>query len=172
MIHLTLPFPPSVNRYWRHVNGKTLISRAGREFRDRVGQILAHRFFPKPLLEELAVAIDLHPPDHRRRDVDNYCKATLDAIEHAGVYVNDSQITHLEIDKGDPLPGGRVIVRIETHTDYLSRRSEMRQLVCCSGCGRDMYRRLDRGGEPYCKRCIVHGKTHAFPEQLDRKPLR
>ena len=28
MIRLTLPFPPSVNRYWRHVGRRTLISRA------------------------------------------------------------------------------------------------------------------------------------------------
>ena len=41
MIELELPYPPSVNHYYRHVGRRTLISREGRRFRDRVGQALA-----------------------------------------------------------------------------------------------------------------------------------
>ncbi len=40
MVELTLPYPPSVNHYWRRVGSKTLVSRAGRRFREDVGRIL------------------------------------------------------------------------------------------------------------------------------------
>ncbi|MBI2930977.1 MAG: hypothetical protein HYY16_04950, partial [Planctomycetes bacterium] len=41
MIELELPFPPSVNHYYRHVGPRTLISREGRRFREEVCALLA-----------------------------------------------------------------------------------------------------------------------------------
>ncbi len=41
MIELELPFPPSVNHYYRRVGPRTLISREGRRFRERVCALLA-----------------------------------------------------------------------------------------------------------------------------------
>jgi crossover junction endodeoxyribonuclease RusA len=170
MIHLTLPFPPSVNRYWRHVGRRTLLSREGRQFRKRVCLVLKDRVMT-PIIGALAVTVDLHPPDRRRRDADNFLKGTLDALEHAGVYENDSQITHLEVDKREPVRDGRTVVRIESYADYLARRNSTFELVCCAGCGRDTYRHVDDPADAYCERCIVPGSTHAFPENLDREPL-
>lgn len=170
MIRLILPFPPSVNRYWRHVGRRTLISREGRQFRERVCTALARRGL-QALSCDLAVAVQLYPPDRRRRDADNYFKAALDALEHAGIYENDSQIAHLEVDKNDPEPGGRTVVEIEPHSEYLKRRSEFVQLVCCTGCGRDTYRHVDDRSDAYCERCISPGRTHAFPEDLDREAV-
>jgi crossover junction endodeoxyribonuclease RusA len=90
MLVLTLPFPPSVNTYWRNIGrGRTIISKRGRQYRDDVvGHVAAH---PKAdmLADRLHVAITLHPPDNRRRDVDNYLKAPLDALTHAGVWADD-----------------------------------------------------------------------------------
>lgn len=36
--------------------------------------------------------MDAFPPDRRRRDLDNLQKPTLDAMQHAGVYEDDSQV--------------------------------------------------------------------------------
>jgi crossover junction endodeoxyribonuclease RusA len=36
--------------------------------------------------------MDAFPPDRRRRDLDNIQKPVLDALQHAGVYEDDSQI--------------------------------------------------------------------------------
>jgi len=110
MIELELPYPPSVNHYWRMVGNRMLISREGRVFRERVCPILrASRV--KTLLGRLAVRIDVCPPDHRRRDIDNVQKAVLDALEKGGAYEDDSQIDLLISERCDLVKGGAVVVR-------------------------------------------------------------
>ncbi|RMF93599.1 MAG: RusA family crossover junction endodeoxyribonuclease, partial [Planctomycetota bacterium] len=79
MIELELPYPPSVNHYWRRVGARTLISRGGRAFRASVCSILAAHGI-EPIDGPLCVSIDVHPPDRRRRDIDNLQKALLDAL--------------------------------------------------------------------------------------------
>lgn len=97
---LTLPFPPTLNLYWRNIRGRTLISADGRKYRVRVVQhVLTERIggFPNGAI---AVSITAFLPDNRRRDVDNLLKAPLDALAHAHVYEDDSQIADLRIRKG------------------------------------------------------------------------
>ena len=109
---LTLPWPPSLNRYYRHtaIRGqpRTLISEDGREYRRRVqrivGPVLAHR-------GRLAVSVLACPPDRRARDLDNTSKALLDALTHAGVWDDDSQIDGLAIWRA-PMLGGMCKVEI------------------------------------------------------------
>jgi crossover junction endodeoxyribonuclease RusA len=111
MLEVQLPHPPSINHYWRRVGLRTLISREGRRFRERVMTILAARRI-QPLAGALAVQVEIHPPDHRRRDLDNVQKALLDALQHGGAYADDSQIVRLEIVKCPPVEGGKTVVRI------------------------------------------------------------
>ncbi|HAN99482.1 MAG TPA: hypothetical protein DCQ98_19585 [Planctomycetaceae bacterium] len=111
MIELSLPFPPSVNHYWRRVGARTLVSRTGRAYRATIVALLRDRAAP-PLQERLTVEIEVHPPDRRRRDLDNLLKALIDALAHAGLYADDSQIDRLLIERRGPLAGGRVVVRL------------------------------------------------------------
>lgn len=111
MIELELPFPPSVNHYYRRVGPRTLISREGRRFRDRVCALLAVRRVD-PLAGPLTVEIEIYPPDRRRRDIDNVQKALLDALQHGGAYRDDSQIEDLRIKRCHCVPNGRTLVRI------------------------------------------------------------
>ena len=111
MIEFELPYPPSINHYWRRVGPRTLISREGRRFRQRVLAILAARRI-EPLVGPLAVEVDIHPPDNRRRDIDNVQKALLDALQHGGAYEDDSQIVRLTIEKRQSVENGTTIVRI------------------------------------------------------------
>lgn len=112
MIRLELPFPPSINHYWRRVGTRTLISRGGRAFRQSVCSILAAQRL-RPMEGKLAVSVIVHPPDRRRRDIDNLQKALLDALEHGGAYLDDYQIVKLSIERGDPVSGGKTLVTIE-----------------------------------------------------------
>ena len=111
MIELELPYPPSINHYWRRVGSRTLISREGRRFRRSVMATLAAMSID-PMSGPLKVDVEVFPPDNRRRDVDNLQKALLDALEHGGVYDDDSQIVRLSIEKGEVVSGGKTIVRI------------------------------------------------------------
>ena len=112
MLEVELPYPPSINHYWRRVGPKTLISREGRQFRARVVAILAAMDL-KPLTGELVVEVDVSPPDQRRRDIDNTQKALLDALQHGGAYRDDSQIVRLVITRCEPVEGGKTVVRIQ-----------------------------------------------------------
>lgn len=112
---ITLPFPPSVNHYWRHVvigrSARTLISKRGREYREAVlAQCLVQRI--AQLDGPLQCTVDLYPPDLRRRDCDNYAKGLLDALDHANAYGDDSQIIDLRIRMHAKHPPGMVVVTL------------------------------------------------------------
>lgn len=111
MIELELPYPPSVNHYYRRVGPRMLISREGRRFREKVCAHLASTGVG-PFTGPLRIEIEIYPPDKRRRDIDNVQKALLDALEHGGAYRDDSQIVRLEIVKCGCVPSGRTLVRI------------------------------------------------------------
>lgn len=104
---LILPFPPSVNTYWRHPNkgafsGKSLISAAGRKFQSAACAAIVEqlRRLPKPTSAPASVEIVLFPPDNRIRDLDNYNKALFDALTHAGVWEDDSQVKRMLVEWG------------------------------------------------------------------------
>ena len=113
---MTLPYPPSVNHYWRRVGPRTLISREGRTFRTNVCALLAGGSGNGPRKPpsggRIALAMDAFPPDRRRRDLDNLQKPVLDALEHAGVYEDDSQIDLLITRRREVVPEGRLLVNV------------------------------------------------------------
>lgn len=112
---IVLPFPPSVNRMWRSVNGRNILSKVGRDYRENGLKVLETQTGKKPWPElgRLSVSITVYPPDRRRRDIDNMPKAVLDLLTHGGVYGDDSQIDRLVIERGPVEKGGRVEVRVE-----------------------------------------------------------
>lgn len=90
-----LPWPPSVNCYIRRGNNRSYMTKKGKEFRAEVHASIDSE---RPLLGgRLAVSIELTPPDKRKRDIDNHIKAALDALQHGGVFVDDSQIDLLRV---------------------------------------------------------------------------
>lgn len=112
-MELTLPYPPSVNRYWRNVRGRTLVSSEGRRYRAAVA-VACHQAGVDGLRlgGSLAVEISAHAPDRRRRDLDNLGKALLDAVVAARVILDDGFIDDLRIVRGATAEGGAVHVQI------------------------------------------------------------
>jgi crossover junction endodeoxyribonuclease RusA len=90
-----------------------VISREGRRYRTEVCAALA-AIRGQALSGRLSLRMVVCPPDRRRRDLDNTQKALLDALAHAGVYHDDSQIDRLISERGPVVPGGRVLVEIST----------------------------------------------------------
>ena len=111
-VKFELPWPPSVNRYYRHVGPRVLISREGRRFRMMCVSRLAGAF-PK-LAGRVKLKGEFYPPDSRRRDLDNVLKCTLDSLVHAGLMEDDSQIKHIDIEMMSPVPPeGLVYIELE-----------------------------------------------------------
>ena len=115
---IVLPYPPSVNTYWRHpttgkLAGRHLISEAGRRYREAVAQLAVTERWSKHAADQrLAVHIEAWMPDRRRRDLDNLLKAALDSLTYAQVFADDSQIDRLSIER-HPTLGGMLKVRVE-----------------------------------------------------------
>jgi len=114
---LELPFPPSVNTYWRHptkgkLAGRHLISpEKGGESRQAVMDEASRYQLPK-MDGRLSVAIVAPPPDNRRRDLDNMMKGLLDGLVHAQVIEDDGLIDRLTIERGVVCQGGKVRVYV------------------------------------------------------------
>ena len=109
---IQLPWPPSVNHYYRRVGHRTIISREGRAYRKEVCTIL-RSLHVRTLEGDLQLVIDAYPPDKRRRDLDNILKSMIDALQHGGAYKDDSQIKDFECHMREPhRPHGKVIVRL------------------------------------------------------------
>jgi len=111
MIQLLLSFPPSVNHYWGQRGNHRFLGKRGKEFRREVAEACLEANIDT-LHGRLAVHVALFPPDRRKRDVDNILKPLLDACEHAGCFVDDSQIDELHIIRQPVRKGGACTILI------------------------------------------------------------
>lgn len=113
---LELPFPPSVNQYWRNA-GRTLLSEQVRSYHRQAQALIAiqlagmqPRF--EPFYRPVAVDILLTPPDRRRRDLDNFLKALLDSLTRAKVWTDDCLARDLHVAWDRPRAPGGVVLTI------------------------------------------------------------
>ncbi len=113
-VTLTLPVPPSINHQYTTVNGRRLLSAAGRAYKAQVGQLVwlnlaqsRNRSLIQSELQSstLALSIRFYFTSALRRDVDGGLKIAQDALCE-GLGINDNRIveTHLykHIDKNNP----------------------------------------------------------------------
>ena len=102
MIKIKLPYPPSINHYYKNGrNGIRYVGERGQQYRLEVLAIV--RSLGVIILGDspVSVTIWLHQKDRRKRDIDNCQKCLFDALTHAGVWIDDSQIYELSIKKGN-----------------------------------------------------------------------
>jgi len=113
MTIIKLPYPPSMNTYWRNFRGNTVLSKAGREYKTSVAECVVAQEIPKFGDKRLEVTMWLYPRSKVVTDLDNRLKAVLDGLEEAGVYDNDGNIDILMIQRGEQRKGGGIDVMIE-----------------------------------------------------------
>jgi len=111
-VRLELPYPPTVNTYWRANGNRRYISKAGVEFTQEVSLVVKMQK-PKPFGDkQVAISVMIHPRSKRKFDLDNTLKAILDALMKAGMYDDDSQIEYIEIARGEAVDGGKAVVHL------------------------------------------------------------
>ena len=103
---MDLPYPPSGNTYYRHARGRHYISANGLAFRSAVQTAAKLHGLIAPD-GRLTLSVTLYPPDKRKRDIDNICKALLDSLTHAGIIKDDSLIDELIIQRDNIIKGGK-----------------------------------------------------------------
>lgn len=119
-IILTLPYPPTVNTYWRRAGHRTIISDRGRAYTRAVSDCLWLAGVKEGFgSADLAAMITVYPPDKRRRDIDNVLKAVFDSLQKAGLFDDDSQIVKLFVEKGEQVPAGVLKIKLfDMPSDY------------------------------------------------------
>lgn len=88
-MRLTLPLPPSTNRYYRNVGGRMLLSKEAREYRAHCAFVAALQVRGGPLTGRVKIRADVYMD--LRGDLTNREKQLLDALEGT-VYENDRQV--------------------------------------------------------------------------------
>ena len=109
---LTLPYPPSMNRYWRRSGRHMHLSKEAVQYRGKVAELIVSAHF-ESMPGRLAMHIQMFPPDRRRRDIDNIQKPVLDALEHAGAFIDDEQIDWLLTERCEVVKDGKLEIEIK-----------------------------------------------------------
>lgn len=112
-MELRLPYPPSINHYYRQWQGRTLISKAGREFKLRVVSIVRGTPGLVRIEGRGGIVVETWMPDRKERDLDNLMKPLLDALQAAGLCRKDTQFRDQRIfEAGLARPHGYLRVTI------------------------------------------------------------
>ena len=109
MYSITLPFPPSVNRYWRAYRGRVCKSADAKAYQEKAGWE-AKAAGIQPITGKVAVTLHFYRPI-RRGDLDNRVKVLLDALQGIA-YADDNQVNEIHAHQGDDCKNPRVEVCI------------------------------------------------------------
>lgn len=107
---ISIPYPPSANRLWRNVGGKTIKSEEYRLWLDAASwEIRAQR--PRRVDGPYTLEIIADAPDRRGRDIDNLIKPISDVLKLAGVYADDKAARKVSAEWSDAAPAKGAQVR-------------------------------------------------------------
>ena len=109
----TLPYPPSVNGYWRTFRNRQIISKRGREYVKLVGSVMSELMLKGEKVDcDVSFSMVINPPTLRSYDVDNFTKGVFDALSKCEFWIDDSQVQKLTVVKGEKVKGGNVEITI------------------------------------------------------------
>jgi crossover junction endodeoxyribonuclease RusA len=87
------------------------VSKAGKDYQLEARSIVGRR---DPIREPVSIRLELHPPDARRRDIDNILKSLFDSLVFARVIEDDSLVHQLTMKRLQPRARGSVVVHVCT----------------------------------------------------------
>lgn len=116
-LSFTAPWPPSLNRIWRHFNGRVVLSAEGRAYAGALVNCLPMGRI-EPMTGRIVLWAWFHPPASyglRKWDVANREKIFCDALTKAKVWLDDSQIDELHLARADSTDKGSVDILIQEY---------------------------------------------------------
>jgi len=112
-MRIYLPWGPSVNDYYgRSKSGHVYLHARVKKVPVRRASSCERHEGSQVYNGQMVMLIELFPPSKIKYDIDNRCKGILDALEHAGVYPDDSMIMDMRVLKRDKVKFGQIIVTI------------------------------------------------------------
>lgn len=98
-MQITIPYPPSLNRYWRNFGGRMVLSSEARTFKRRVKEICDKAEIVSPIKGPVHMKVKVYRP-RKTGDLDNTLKAILDSLNGI-LYVDDKQIISILAERFD-----------------------------------------------------------------------
>ena len=120
MLTLELPYPVSMNAIWRSYNGRQVLTKEARAYRNEI-KYACSKSRIKMITGPVSVVIELRPKmtvtgkaSKVLIDLDNCIKATLDGLEGIAIE-NDRNVKRIYAYYGQPQPTGGLIITIEPY---------------------------------------------------------
>lgn len=110
-MNITLPYPPSANRYWRMWQGRMVVSTEARNYKEQAGWIAKSQ--APELVEgdgDVSLTIRVFRPQ-KRGDLDNTLKVLIDALKGVA-FEDDDQVREIHAYLADDKNNPRVEVTI------------------------------------------------------------
>jgi crossover junction endodeoxyribonuclease RusA len=103
ILHLTLPWPPSVNHCYAQVGNRRYLTPEAKRYKKDVSWLIkcqarSQSFDKFSQNQKLQAFIQAYPPDCRKRDEDNIKKILYDTLTLSGIIHDDSLIKRATTD--------------------------------------------------------------------------
>lgn len=120
MIRLTLPYPPTANRFRSVCNGRMIVTEEARAYKVAAGWIAKSKGV-KCLSCPVVVSVDVYRP-RKSGDLDNTLKVSLDSLTGI-LYDDDKQIVEIHARRFEDRLNPRLEITIEEKQDNEETRS-------------------------------------------------
>lgn len=112
MIELTLPEPPSANRYWKVWRGRAVKSKEARAYALQVKYLAIQQHVRAPITGDVALTVHWYRA-RRAGDLDNRLKCLLDSLKGI-TYADDKQVRRFTAERFDDIePSGIIKLTVE-----------------------------------------------------------
>lgn len=106
---LTLPYPPSANRYWRVFRGMVVPSVEAKAYKTAVRWRAIHNHLV-PLDGDVCIHVELYRP-RARGDLDNFLKVLFDALNGLA-WADDGQVVEIHARRHEDKLNPRVEIEV------------------------------------------------------------
>lgn len=114
MLNIKLPVPPSTNELFVYLNKKRRVPSKKYMAWRMISALMIARQEKRTFTHD--VCVDLRVAPNKRRDLDNYCKATLDFLVGHNILEDDRILVSLSVTRDSTVPPTEIWITIDGET--------------------------------------------------------